>query len=178
VAERLLAARQAYRVLETGKRRKSGQKLREVYVTAKLPVGRQQLERGSLRLAWALNAAFDLAPPTEPVAVCYRTKQECGIETRLGKSTKTKGRKAPLVGQCAFCTGRRPDFEVMPIRQTFAVRDHLSESRRHEGVSEVGMWSRGPGATLMRPTFPSPWEPSTSCEEAPWPKRRQRCSNG
>jgi hypothetical protein len=44
VTERLLAARQTYRVPETGKRRKSGQKLREVYVTAKLPVGRQQLE--------------------------------------------------------------------------------------------------------------------------------------
>ena len=30
---------------------------------------------------------------------------------------------------CTFCTGRRTDFEVTPIRPTIAIQDHLSESR-------------------------------------------------
>ena len=57
--ESLLAARQAYQVPEAGKRMKSGQKLRDAYVTANLPVVRQRLYRGSVRLAMLLNEALD-----------------------------------------------------------------------------------------------------------------------
>jgi S1/P1 Nuclease len=57
--ESLLAARQAYQVPETGQRMKSGQKLGDAYVKANLPVVRQRLYRGSVRLATILNEAFD-----------------------------------------------------------------------------------------------------------------------
>jgi hypothetical protein len=53
-----LAARQAYQVPETGVRMKSGQKLGDSYVKANLPVVRQRLYRGSVRLAMVLNEAF------------------------------------------------------------------------------------------------------------------------
>ena len=57
--ESLLAARQAYQVPETGKRLKSGQKLGDAYLEANLPVVRQRLYQGGVRLAMVLNEAFD-----------------------------------------------------------------------------------------------------------------------
>ena len=56
--ESLLAARQAYQVPETGKRLKSGQKLGDAYLEANLPVVRQRLYQGGVRLAMVLNEAF------------------------------------------------------------------------------------------------------------------------
>jgi nuclease S1 len=56
--ESLLAARQAYQVPETGMRLKSGQKLGDAYLNANLPVLRQRLYLGSVRLAAVLNEAF------------------------------------------------------------------------------------------------------------------------
>ncbi len=56
--ESLLAARQAYRVPETGKRLKSGQKLSNAYFDANLPVVRRRLYQASVRLAMVLNQIF------------------------------------------------------------------------------------------------------------------------
>ena len=56
--ESLLAARHAYQVPETGKRLKSGQKLGDAYLIANLPVVRQRLYQGGVRLAMVLNQAF------------------------------------------------------------------------------------------------------------------------
>ena len=56
--ESLLAARQAYRVPETGKRLKSGQKLSNAYLDANLPLLRQRLYQASVRLAMVLNQTF------------------------------------------------------------------------------------------------------------------------
>jgi nuclease S1 len=61
--ESLLVARQAYQVPETGARMKSGQKLGDSYVKANLPVVRQRLYRGSVRLAMILNEAFAAEQP-------------------------------------------------------------------------------------------------------------------
>jgi S1/P1 Nuclease len=55
---RLLAARQAYQVPETGKRLKSGQKLGDAYMEANMPVVRRRLFQGGVRLAMVLNEAF------------------------------------------------------------------------------------------------------------------------
>ncbi len=56
--ERLLAARQAYQVPETGQRLKPGQKLGNAYVEAIMPVARKRLLQGGIRLAMVLNEAF------------------------------------------------------------------------------------------------------------------------
>jgi S1/P1 Nuclease len=56
--ESLLAARQAYRVPETGKRLKPGQKLGDAFVEANLPVVRQRLYRSGVRLAKVLKKSF------------------------------------------------------------------------------------------------------------------------
>jgi hypothetical protein len=56
--ESLLAARQAYQVPETGMRLKPGQKLRDAYLEANLPVVRQRLYQGGVRLAKVLNESF------------------------------------------------------------------------------------------------------------------------
>jgi nuclease S1 len=56
--ESLLAARQAYRVPETGKRIKSGQKLSDAYLKASLPTLRTRLYLASARLAGVLNETF------------------------------------------------------------------------------------------------------------------------
>ncbi len=56
--ESMLAARQAYQVPETGMRLKSGQKLGDAYVKANLPIVRERLYRGGMRLAIELNEAF------------------------------------------------------------------------------------------------------------------------
>jgi nuclease S1 len=56
--ESLLAARQAYQDPATGKRLKSGQKLGDAYVAANLPVVRERLYRGAVRLGLVLNEAF------------------------------------------------------------------------------------------------------------------------
>jgi hypothetical protein len=57
-SESLLAARQAYQAPETGKRMKPGHKLGDVYLEVSLPVVRQMLYRGGVRLAMVLNEAF------------------------------------------------------------------------------------------------------------------------
>jgi hypothetical protein len=56
--ESLLAAREAYRVPETGERLKSGQKLSDAYLKANLPVVRRRLYQAGVRLAMVLNDAF------------------------------------------------------------------------------------------------------------------------
>jgi nuclease S1 len=56
--ESLLAARQAYQVPETGMRLKPGQKLRDAYLEANLPVVRQRLYQGGVRLAKVRNESF------------------------------------------------------------------------------------------------------------------------
>ena len=56
--ESILAARQAYQVPETGMRLKSGQKLGDAYLQAKLPTVRRRLYQGSVRLALVLNEVF------------------------------------------------------------------------------------------------------------------------
>jgi S1/P1 Nuclease len=56
--ESLLATRQAYRVPETGQRLKPGKKLGDAYLKANLPVLRQRVYQGSVRLALVLNEAF------------------------------------------------------------------------------------------------------------------------
>jgi hypothetical protein len=53
-----LAAREAYKVPETGERLKSGQKLSDAYLSANLPVVRRRLYLGGVRLANVLNDAF------------------------------------------------------------------------------------------------------------------------
>jgi nuclease S1 len=54
----LLAAREAYRVRETGERLKSGQKLSDAYLKANLQVVRRRLYQAGVRLAVMLNDAF------------------------------------------------------------------------------------------------------------------------
>ena len=56
--ERSLAARQAYRVLETGRRLKSGEKPGDAYLRANLPVVRRRLYQVSVRLAMVPKEAF------------------------------------------------------------------------------------------------------------------------
>ena len=56
--ESLLAARQAFQVLETGKRIKPGQKLVDSYQVANFPVVRRRIYQGGVRLAMVLNEAF------------------------------------------------------------------------------------------------------------------------
>ena len=56
--ESLLAAREAYRVPETGQRLKSGQKLSDAYLNANLPVVRRRLYQAGVRLAMVLNEAL------------------------------------------------------------------------------------------------------------------------
>ena len=56
--ESLLAAREAYRVPETGMRIKPGQKLADSYREANLPVVRRRLYQAGVRLARVLNDAF------------------------------------------------------------------------------------------------------------------------
>jgi nuclease S1 len=56
--ESLLAARQAYRVPQTGMRLKSGQKLSDSYLDANLPVVRRRLDQAGVRLAMVLNQTF------------------------------------------------------------------------------------------------------------------------
>jgi nuclease S1 len=53
--ESLLAARQAYRVPESGNRLKSGQKLSGAYLDANLPVVRRRLYQAGVRVAMVLN---------------------------------------------------------------------------------------------------------------------------
>jgi hypothetical protein len=60
--ESILAARQAYQVPETGMRLKSGQKLGDAYLQAKLPTVRRRLYQGCVRLALVLNEAFPEQP--------------------------------------------------------------------------------------------------------------------
>jgi hypothetical protein len=56
--ESLLAAREAYRVPETGERLKSGQKLSDAYLNANLPVVHRRHYQAGVRLATVLNEAF------------------------------------------------------------------------------------------------------------------------
>ncbi len=56
--ESLLAARQAYLVPGTDRRIKPGEKLADAYQAANLPVVRERLYRGGVRLAMVLNEAF------------------------------------------------------------------------------------------------------------------------
>jgi nuclease S1 len=56
--ESLLAARTAYLVPGAGTGLNPGQKLGEEYVKANLPVVRQRLYQGGIRLAWVLNEAL------------------------------------------------------------------------------------------------------------------------
>jgi nuclease S1 len=56
--ESLLAARQAYREPTTGRRIRPGQALADAYLEANLPVVRQRLYRGGIRLAMVLNAIW------------------------------------------------------------------------------------------------------------------------
>jgi nuclease S1 len=56
--ESLLAARQGYQVPETRKRLKSGQKLRDAYLKANLPVVRRRLYQSGVRLAMVLNEVW------------------------------------------------------------------------------------------------------------------------
>src|SRR3954451_2420292 len=60
--ESLLAAREAYRVPETGERLKSGQKLSDAYLNANLPVVRRRLYQAGVRLAMVRNEAFPEIP--------------------------------------------------------------------------------------------------------------------
>jgi hypothetical protein len=53
--ESLLAAREAYKVPETGQRIKSGHKLSDAYLDANLPVVRRRLYLAGVRLAMVLN---------------------------------------------------------------------------------------------------------------------------
>jgi hypothetical protein len=54
----LLAAREAYRVPETGERLKSGQKFSDACLNANLPVVRRRLYQAGVRLAMVLNDAL------------------------------------------------------------------------------------------------------------------------
>jgi len=56
--ESLLAAREAYKVPDTGLRLKSGQKLSDAYVNTSLPVVRRRLYQAGVRLAMVLNETF------------------------------------------------------------------------------------------------------------------------
>ena len=54
----LLAAREAYRVPETGLGLKPGEKLTDAYLKANLPAVRRRLYQAGVRLAIVLNEAF------------------------------------------------------------------------------------------------------------------------
>jgi hypothetical protein len=56
--ESLLAARDAYKVPETGQRLKPGQKLSDAYFNTHLPVAKRRLYQAGVRLAMVLNEAF------------------------------------------------------------------------------------------------------------------------
>jgi S1/P1 Nuclease len=56
--ESLLAAREAYRVPETGERLNPGQKLAGAYLEVNPPVVRRRMYQAGVRLVWMLNEAF------------------------------------------------------------------------------------------------------------------------
>jgi hypothetical protein len=57
------------------------------------------------------------------------TPGHMGTRRCQSNRTRTISRWPPPVQCCTSFTGRRTDFEVMPIRPTIAVQDYLSESR-------------------------------------------------
>jgi hypothetical protein len=80
--ERLLAARQAYQVPETGKRLMSGQKLGDVYLQANLPVVRRRLYQSGIRLAMVLNETFP--DRTTPPVGCVGSPANARRPTQSG----------------------------------------------------------------------------------------------
>jgi nuclease S1 len=56
--ESLLAAREAYKVPESGLRLKSGQKPSDAYLNANLPIVRRRLYQAGVRLAMVLNDSW------------------------------------------------------------------------------------------------------------------------
>jgi nuclease S1 len=99
--ESLLAARSAYQVPGSDRRIKPGDKLTDAYFNASLPVVRERLYRGGVRLALLLDIAFAEDRPVEVKARSISVRD--GHPDRLAGLTSSSAGK-PCCRSC--CSGR------------------------------------------------------------------------